>query len=340
MPPDGQADNTAPETLDDLAAFLVDNPLDEDQPPKDAPAKKSAPPDTRAPKDTDKPDDDAAPAPDTEEEPEPDPDEEEDEDADKDAKPTSERKIKVTVKGDDGADEEREISESELVKGYMLQSDYSRKQAAANARETEVAQRTLGALETQRTRHVEQLEAYGRSIQQLAGLRSQQEMAQLAQTDPAAWVAEQQRERLINNELARVGADIQAERAEAARIAEVTQQAAFQKAWGVLGQQGIDKPKLRKIYDETKSAYGFTEDQLARVSDPALVLMMKDATAYRALKTKTAEVTQKAKDAPRLPPTRQPVPRNEQLAKRIDARFKGGKAKLDDLAAYIAINKL
>jgi len=46
------------------------------------------------------------------------------------------------------------------------------------------------------------------------------------------------------------------------------------------------------------------------------------------------------KDAPRLPAARQPVPRNEKLAKQIDARFKGGKAKLDDLAAYIAINKL
>jgi hypothetical protein len=340
MPPDGQAESSAPETLDDLAAFLVDNPLDEDQPPEKAPAKKPASTDTRTRKDADTPDDDAAPAPDTEEEPEPDPDEEEDEDADKDAEPTSERKHKVTIKGEDGADEVVEVTDSELIKGYMRQADYSRKRNADEAQKTEMAQRTLGALETQRTRHVEQLQAYARSIQQLAGLRSPQEMAQLAQTDPAAWVAEQQRERLINNELQRVGESIQAEKAEAERIAEVTQQAAFQKAWGVLGQQGIDKPKLRKIYDDTKTHYGFTEEQLARVSDPALVLMMKDATAYRALKAKTAEVTQKAKDAPRLPPPRQPVPRNEQLAKRIDARFKGGKARLDDLAAYIAINKL
>ena len=340
MPPDGQAEPSAPESLDDLAAFLVDNPLDEDQPPRDAPAKKTVSTDTRAPKGEDTPATDTAPAPDTEEEPELPPDEDDDKDEDKDAEPTSERKHKVTIKGDDGADETVEVTDSELIKGYMRQADYSRKQAAAGQRETEVAQRTLGALETQRSRHVDTLQAYARSIQQLAGLKTPQQMAQLAQTDPAAWVAEQQREQLINNELARVGTDIQAEKAEAARIAEVTQQAQFQKAWGVLGQQGIDKPKLRKIYDEAKTNYGFTDDQLARVSDPALVLMMKDATAYRALKAKTAEVTQKAKDAPRLPPPRQPVPRNEQLAKRIDARFKGGKAKLDDLAAYFAINKL
>jgi hypothetical protein len=65
---------------------------------------------------------------------------------------------------------------------------------------------------------------------------------------------------------------------------------------------------------------------------------MRDAAAYQELKAKKAEVVKKAQDAPRLPAQRQSVPKNEQVNKRLDAKFASGKAKLSDLAAYIANN--
>jgi hypothetical protein len=342
-PAGGAAD--APGTLDDLAQFLADNPDIEDQPREDSPRRKESVSTDTPPRDgQDTPDDDAAPAPDAEDDDDPDAnllDKVEKEDDDKDAKDqTSERKFKVTIKGDDGADEVREVPESELIKGYMRQSDYSRKRASDESRTTEFAQRTLTALEGQRTKHTEQLTFYAKAVQRLAAIRSPEEMATLAQTDPAQWVAEQQREKLIQGELNRLQSDINAEKAEAQRITAATQQAAFQKAWGVLGQQGIDKPKLRKIFDDVGAAYGFTEEQFQNITNPSLVLMMRDAAAYKALKEKSAAVTKKVQEAPRMPPPRQTLPRNERLAKRIDARFKGGHAKLDDLAAYLAINKL
>jgi hypothetical protein len=75
------------------------------------------------------------------------------------------------------------------------------------------------------------------------------------------------------------------------------------------------------------------------VTDPALVLLMRDAVAYQGLKDKKAEVTAKAKDAPKLP-QRQSVPKNEQVNQKLERRFSSGKAKLNDLAAFIANNNL
>jgi hypothetical protein len=48
------------------------------------------------------------------------------------------------------------------------------------------------------------------------------------------------------------------------------------------------------------------------VTDPALVLLMRDAVAYQGLKDKKAEVTAKAKQAPKLP-QRQSVPKSEKV---------------------------
>lgn len=81
-------------------------------------------------------DDDAPPEEDTDadSDAEPDADDEVD-DADEEAEeaePTPERKIKVTLKGDDGTETEQEVSEDELVKGYHRQSDYTRKMQAVH----------------------------------------------------------------------------------------------------------------------------------------------------------------------------------------------------------------
>src|SRR5882672_2816115 len=108
---DGQAD-TAPGTLDDLAAFLIDNPElieDEDQSPGGAPSQKPASARTRAEPGEDTQDPDAALAPGSEDsEPDDDAppakgaktDDEEDEDAND---RTRQRTHKVTVKGEDGS---------------------------------------------------------------------------------------------------------------------------------------------------------------------------------------------------------------------------------------------
>ena len=91
---------------------------------------------------------------------------------------------------------------------------------------------------------------------------------------------------------------------------------------------------------ETTADQLFSEEQFEYVTDPRLVLMMRDAVAYRDIKAKTKAVTTKAQNAPPLPKQRQATPRNERLVKAVDSRFKGGKATMNDLAAYIHLHKL
>jgi hypothetical protein len=125
---------------------------------------------------------------------------------------------------------------------------------------------------------------------------------------------------------------------EAQRLAEAKQLAA--RAWGVLGQKGIDKPKLARIFDTMHTKYGVPTDRLANVNDPALVLIMADAAAYQGLKDKKAAVVKKVQEAPRLPAQRQSVPKNQQANKQLQQRFASGKAKLGDLAKWIESNNL
>lgn len=109
---DGQAD-TGPESMDDLADFLVDNPeadAFEEQEVADAP------------------DDDDSPAEDA------------DDASEDDAEQTSGRKFKVTVKGDDGADQTLEVDDKELIAGYQRHADYTRKTQELGSKEREITQ--------------------------------------------------------------------------------------------------------------------------------------------------------------------------------------------------------
>lgn len=332
---DGQAETSAPETLMDLAALLADTPTD---PQDEAPPTKPASPDTDdAESDDDTPDTDATPAPDDE-------DEEEGEPADDDApeadKQTSERKLKVTIKGDDGADVVKELPESEVVKGYMRQADFSRKTMELARQSNDAFKTMTGHIEQRTTELLETSQKQLMAIQALAGLKTPEEMAQLAISDPSAWVQEQQRERAIANVASQIEANMAAEKQRLTAQQQHLAQQQFAQAWGTLGQAGIDKPKLQAIFDVMKRDYGIPEERFANVNDPKLVFIMRDAAAYRALQAKKPTVTQKAKAAPPMPAARAAPSHSEKLSKRINDRFSSGRAKVDDLAAYLAINKI
>ena len=115
--------------LDDLAAFLTDTPETEPE-NEDEGAEESIQEDTE----------DAAD--DQPEESDEEGDEPKSEEEEPDETPKPDRKIAVTIKGDDGEDTTTEVSEEELVKGYTRQADYTRKtQELAEVRKTAEAER-------------------------------------------------------------------------------------------------------------------------------------------------------------------------------------------------------
>lgn len=317
----GQAEQ-APATIDDLAQFLVDNSdADADESTdeeKDQPSEESDADNSEEADDTDPADD-------------------EDDDKSDSDKPESQTslKFKVPVKGEDGTDQTIEVDEKELVAGYQRHSDYTRKTQELSNKEREVTQTVATKLQEGQNYYLQQAQMAHAAVRQFAGLKSPEEMAQLAHTDPAAWVQEQQRERYVAATLQQLEHGMQRETAEQENTRKQNEAKAYEATWEELKKDGIDKAALKKVFDTMRDKYQVPNERLANVMDPVLVRIMRDAAAYQELKDKKALVTKKAVDAPRLPAQRQSVPRDEQRTKALDRKFSSGKAKLKDLAAYL-----
>lgn len=321
----GQAD-TAPESggLADLASFLADTPetesneQDEEQTTADEATSDEADP-VEVATDEQEPADDK-PQGDDEEEPAP------------------IEKITVKVKGENGEDETLELTPDDIAASYLRQRDYTRKTQELAKRENEAVEFLTKKHEEIRSQYLSQAELTRAAIVQMAGIKSEDEMAALATTDPSAWVAESQRQRQIGNYLNQLSQQIDGEKQQAkAQEEQRTQQQRqkqFSEAWDVLSKDGIDKEKLSKIYGGATEKYGFSSEELATVYDHRMVRVLKDAVAYQALKAQKPAVMQKAQNAPRMP-SRQAAPAQERIDKALDNKFKSGRAKLNDLAAYL-----
>jgi hypothetical protein len=315
---DGQAQAPAND-VHDLASFLSDTPKTEPEDEENkVPAKEStgeeADTDSEANDDRDEPDDES------------------------DTEPAPVEKVTFTVKGEDGVEETVEATHEELASSYMRQKDYTRKTQALATRESEAVQFLTQKHEAIRQNYLSQAELTRSAIVNMAGLKSESEMAELANTDPAAWVAENQRQRQIGNYLNQLDDSIRGEKQNAANQADSAEQARkaqlFTNTWAELQKEGIDRPKLESIYGGVVKNYGFSQEELATVLDHRMVQVMRDAVAFRALKAQKADVTKKVQAAPRMP-TRQAQPANERRDRDLDAKFKSGRAKLNDLAAYL-----
>lgn len=321
----GQAD-TAPESggLADLASFLADTPetesneQDEEQTTADEATSDEA--------------DTVEAASDEQDESN---DEPQGDDADE---PAPVEKITVKVKGENGEDETLELTPDDIAASYLRQRDYTRKTQELAKRENEAVEFLTKKHEEIRSQYLSQAELTRAAIVQMAGIKSEDEMAALATTDPSAWVAESQRQRQIGNYLNQLSQQIDGEKQQAkAQEEQRTQQQRqkqFSEAWDVLSKDGIDKEKLSKIYGGATEKYGFSSEELATVYDHRMVRVLKDAVAYQALKAQKPAVMQKAQNAPRMP-SRQAAPAQERIDKALDNKFKSGRAKLNDLAAYL-----
>ena len=320
---DGQAE-MAPLSADDVAQFLIDNPEADgaDDQQEQAPTDESP-----SDEDTDESetDDDS-------------PDDADDE-SDEQPDPTSGRKYKVTVKGEDGADLEQEVDEKELIAGYQRHADYSRKTAELARREEQAVEIVRAKVSEAQNHYVQQAQMAQALVARLAGLRSPEEMLELSRQDPAAYVAEQARQQQVHSMIAGLQNQWQQEQFRAQQDQQAALQQSFARCWGVLGQKGIDKPKLQHIFETVSKDYGISQDRFATLNDPAVVMVMKDAVAYRELQKKKSEVTQKAAAAPRLP-QKSPVPRADTQDKKRVGRLRSGRGSRDDLAAFIAQHNL
>lgn len=246
----------------------------------------------------------------------PEPDEPEPEDGDDD-QPEPEaldmdRKVKVKVRG-----QEMEVSLREALNGYSRLSDYTRdKQTLADERR---------AWDTQRAEHDTAHEALVAERQQLANLTNvirtqllgslptEQQLAQLRQTDPGRWAATMED---IRQRVGRVQA-IEAQGAQALQRSEQEAQQARAKAVTTAHEalardipEWTDAAKRQAIQAEmagTLRGAGYTDPEIAQIVDPRIIRFVhqaqrdaKDAAAYRALQARNPRTEQRVAEAPRV----------------------------------------
>lgn len=253
--------------------------------------------------------------------------------------PAPDEKITLKVKGEDGKEEVIEVTHDEVAKSYMRQQDYTRKTQELAQRENQAVQFLAQKHEEIRSQYLQQAEVQRAAIIAMAGIKSDAEMDQLAASDPAAWVSENQRQKRIGDYLSQLDQQINGEKQLAQQQAqeqmEYQRKQAFQTAWSELSKDGIDRPKLQKIYADAMKSYGFTAQELGNVYDHRMVRVLKDAAELRELKSRKAEVVKKVTDAPRMPSKQPRNPAQTRRSQELERKFSSGRAKLNDLAALL-----
>ena len=232
-----------------------------------------------------------------------------------------------------------EVAEKLAEIGKQLQGDYTRKTQELTSREKQAAEIVQNELK-QGQQHINQALQQARAvIQAVGGFMDPAQLAQLAETDPAAWVQANARQQQLGAYMAHLQQqaqelDQQVKQADAQRM-----EAAKQEAWQRLNAEGIDRKGLEKLWMDAKQTFNLTDERLSQVLDADSWLVLRDAIAYRQLKAQTPAVTKKVAEAPQLPKAKQPMP--QEVRQKLDARKavtrKGG-ASMRDLATFIATN--
>lgn len=225
------------------------------------------------------------------------------------------------------AGEEKEVTLDELIKGYQLGADYTKKT-------TEVAeQRKVVEAERRAIEEAKQLrESYAQRLQLVEQFLStpEEDIEHLKETDPIGYavkVAEQtQKEK-----------QLQAVRAEQAKIATQQQLEQAQSLRNHLAAESgkiaavipeyADKEKGAKVRQEIREyakSIGWTDQELGSVYDSRAVLSLYEGMQYRKLMSNKPAVNKKVSEAPKMvkPGTTKAQASEREQIKRDKARLR------------------
>lgn len=249
-------------------------------------------------------------------------------------------RAKVKYKNEEGADEEREVDEDELVKGFMLEKDYRRKTAQLSKQREAAEVEARKAVEERTKQLDEKLQLAEQAIwHTLAPELKSIDFNKLAAEDPAKWAQEYQRVTNINNRLAQ----IQAQRKELAEAAQRQQQEMMQKQ----AREAIETLQVKipgwgnDLYTKIlKSAgeYGFKAEEVGAIVDPRAIEVLNDARQWRELKAKPVvekRVAEKPKAVIRPGVAQERPNPNAEARKLAEAQFRKTGRK-DDAVNFVA----
>ena len=202
------------------------------------------------------------------------------------------------------AGEEREVTLDELIRGYQLEADYTRKtQSLAEERKAVEAEKArIQEANQLRDQYAQRLQI----IENMLNSQPQEDLEQLKEVDPIGYavkVAEQQQKEkqlaAIQAERARIAQAQQAEQSELLQKHLAAEAAKLEQAIPELG----DKEKGQAVRSEIRSfakSIGWSDEELANVYDSRAVLTLYKAMQYDKLMSKNPEVAKKVSQAPKM----------------------------------------
>lgn len=209
--------------------------------------------------------------------------------------PAQPSKFKLRVKTDDGEDEELEVDEDELKRGYMKSKDYSAKTAALKRERESVAAEVKKATEQKLKEYDEKLEMAEQAIwHTLAPEIKSTDWNKLAAENPAEWAQKYQRVQNINAQLAQV----QQERQKLAQARDEEARTNFKKA----AEEAIETLKTdipgwsQELYGKVLKAgveHGFKKEEVNAITDPRAIKVLWKAMQYDAAQKAKPNVEKK-----------------------------------------------
>ena len=210
---------------------------------------------------------------------------------------------RYTVKA---AGEEKEVTLEELMQGYQLGADYTKKtqELAENRKAVEAEARAIIEAKQVRDTYAQRLQAIEQFL--TSGQDSSEDLAAMKENDPIGYavkVAEltEKKEQLaqIRAEQQRIAQQQQAEQQQS--VAQLVQQEA-QKLSQVLPEFS-DPTKGEQIRNEIRNygkSVGFSDNELSQVYDSRHVLMLHKAMMYDKLQKSKPAVNKKVAQAPKM----------------------------------------
>jgi hypothetical protein len=213
------------------------------------------------------------------------------------------------------AGEEREVTETELIEGYQLGADYTKKtQKLAEERKAVEAERAKIQEATKlRDQYAQRLQMMEQFLQQQ---NKGENLEALKEVDPIGYavkVAEQaQREKqlaILQQEQQRIAQQQQAEQSERLQqhLAEESQ-----KLTSLIPGYGDPKAgdQIRKDIREYAKSIGWSDQELANLYDSRAVLSLYQGMKYAKLQSNKPAITKKVEAAPKIMKAGTSVPRN------------------------------
>lgn len=220
------------------------------------------------------------------------------------------RKFRVKAAGED-----REVTETELIEGYQLGADYTKKtQKLAEERKAVEAERAkIQEANKLRDQYAQRLQMMEQFLQQQ---NKGENLEALKEVDPIGYavkVAEQaQREKqlaILQQEQQRIAQQQQAEQSERlqSHLAEESQ-----KLTSLIPGYGDPKQgdQIRKDIREYAKSVGWSDQELASLYDSRAVLNLYHGMKYQQLQSKKPQITKKVEAAPKMLKAGTSNPRN------------------------------